>query len=162
MPHSFGIRARTRDLFSRKPGTKGQFPLSTYLTTYRVGDYVDVVANGAIHKGMPHKFYHGKTGVVWNVTRRAIGVIINKQVNGRIMPKKIHVRIEHCRPSKCNSEFKKRVQENLQLVSQAKENGTARPVLKRTPRGPLPAETLDMSNVDFQDLEAERYISFYV
>jgi large subunit ribosomal protein L21e len=28
---------------------------------------------------MPHKFYHGRTGRVWNVTKRAIGVVINKQ-----------------------------------------------------------------------------------
>ncbi|CAL9091114.1 unnamed protein product [Musa textilis] len=31
---------------------------------------------------MPHKFYHGRTGKVWNVTKRAIGVEINKQVRG--------------------------------------------------------------------------------
>lgn len=36
--------------------------------------------NGSIHKGMPHKFYHGKTGKVFNVTKRALGVIVNKQV----------------------------------------------------------------------------------
>merc|ERR1719445_1417243 len=41
---------------------------------------------------MPHKNYYGKTGVVWNITRRAVGVIINKQVGGRIKRKKIHVR----------------------------------------------------------------------
>lgn len=29
---------------------------------------------------MPHKWYQGKTGVVWNVTKRAIGVEINKRV----------------------------------------------------------------------------------
>lgn len=29
---------------------------------------------------MPHKWYHGKTGTVWNVTKRAIGVEINKRV----------------------------------------------------------------------------------
>lgn len=29
---------------------------------------------------MPHKFYHGRTGRVWNVTKRAIGVEVNKQV----------------------------------------------------------------------------------
>ena len=36
--------------------------------------------NGAVHKGMPHEFYHGRTGRVWNVTKRAISVEINKQV----------------------------------------------------------------------------------
>ena len=33
-----------------------------------------------MQKGMPHKFYHGKTGKIFNVTRRAVGVIVNKQV----------------------------------------------------------------------------------
>ena len=28
-------------------------PLSTYLKQYKVGDIVDVVANGAVQKGMP-------------------------------------------------------------------------------------------------------------
>ena len=31
-------------------------------------------------QGMPHKFYHGKTGRVWNVTKRAVGVELLKQV----------------------------------------------------------------------------------
>jgi len=30
---------------------------------------------------MPHKWYQGKTGVVWNVTKRALGVEINKRVS---------------------------------------------------------------------------------
>ncbi len=29
---------------------------------------------------MPHKFYHGKTGRVYNVTKSALGVMVNKQV----------------------------------------------------------------------------------
>ena len=32
---------------------------------------------------MPHKFYHGRTGVVWNVTKRALGVEVNKEVGDR-------------------------------------------------------------------------------
>lgn len=59
MPHSHGYRARTRHLFARKFREHGKIKLSTYLKTYKVGDIVDVKVNGAIHKGMPHKFYHG-------------------------------------------------------------------------------------------------------
>jgi ribosomal protein L21E len=72
-------------LFPDKTGTgafhkKGYIPLTTYLRTYKVGEHVDVKVNGAVHKGMPHKFYHGRTGRVWDVTKRAISVEINKQV----------------------------------------------------------------------------------
>jgi large subunit ribosomal protein L21e len=67
-------------LFSRPFRHKGYIHLTTYLRNYKIGDYVDIKVNGAVHKGMPHKFYHGRTGIVWNVTKRAVGVVINKQV----------------------------------------------------------------------------------
>ena len=75
-----GLRSRTRDLFSRAFRKKGYIPLSTYLRTYRLGDYVDIKVNAAVQKGMPFKLYHGKTGRVWNVTKRALGVEVNKKV----------------------------------------------------------------------------------
>jgi len=37
----------------------GPIKISTYLIPYRVGDIVDIKANAAQQKGMPHKFYHG-------------------------------------------------------------------------------------------------------
>lgn len=80
MPAGHGLRSRTRDSFSRPFRKKGTIALTTYLRTYKIGDYVDVKVNGAVQKGMPHKFYHGRTGRVWNVTKRAIGVEVNKQV----------------------------------------------------------------------------------
>merc|ERR1712000_672560 len=87
----------------------GMPSLQTYLTVYKVGDYVDVVANSAVHKGMPHKYYHGKTGIVWSVTPRAVGVELNKKVGNRIMRKRIFVRIEHVQKSKCREHFLTRV-----------------------------------------------------
>ena len=51
MPHSFGLRARTRDKFSKAFKTKGMPGLSTYLAPFKVGDYVDIKANAAIQKG---------------------------------------------------------------------------------------------------------------
>ncbi len=80
MPHSFGYRSRTRHLFSRPFRQKGQLNMTNYLTNFNLGDYVDIRANGAIHKGMPYKYYHGRTGKVWNITPRAIGVVVNKRV----------------------------------------------------------------------------------
>lgn len=80
MPAGHGLRSRTRDSFSRAFRKKGTIPLSTYLRIFKIGDYVDIKVNGAVHKGMPHKFYHGRTGRVWNVTKRAVGVEVNKQV----------------------------------------------------------------------------------
>ncbi|XP_050382472.1 60S ribosomal protein L21-1 [Argentina anserina] len=137
MPAGHGLRSRTRDSFSRAFRKKGYIPLSTYLKTYRIGDFVDVKVNGAIHKGMPHKFYHGRTGRVWNVTKRAIGVEINKQVGNRIIRKRIHVRVEHVQPSRCTEEFRLRKVKNDQLKAEAKAKGEVIST-KRQPKGPKP------------------------
>ena len=108
----FGYRARTRHMFARKFREHGPTKLSTYMITYKVGDLVDIKANGSIHKGMPHKFYHGRTAVVYNVSPRALGLIVNKRVGNRYMEKRINVRIEHVKPSQSRADFLRRVQEN--------------------------------------------------
>ena len=70
--------------------------LSTYLKIYKLGEIIDIKGNGAFQKGMPHKSYHGKTVRVFNVTKHALGVIVNKRVKGRILAKKISVRVVQC------------------------------------------------------------------
>uniref|UniRef100_M4EPR6 60S ribosomal protein L21 n=1 Tax=Brassica campestris TaxID=3711 RepID=M4EPR6_BRACM len=137
MPAGHGVRARTRDLFARGFRKKGTIPLSTYLRTFKVGDYVDVKVNGAIHKGMPHKFYHGRTGRVWNVTKRAVGVEVNKQIGNRIIKKRLHVRVEHVQQSRCAEEFKLRINKNDELKAAAKAKGETKST-KRQPKGPKP------------------------
>ncbi|KAG9457729.1 hypothetical protein H6P81_002237 [Aristolochia fimbriata] len=137
MPAGHGLRSRTRDLFSRPFRKKGYIPLTTYLRTYRIGEFVDIKVNGAVHKGMPHKFYHGRTGRVWNVTKRAIGVEVNKQVSNRIIRKRIHVRIEHVQPSRCTEEFRLRKLNNDKLKAEAKAEGKVIST-KRQPVGPKP------------------------
>jgi large subunit ribosomal protein L21e len=58
------------------------------MKVYKVGDIVDIKGNGAVQKGMPYKFYHGKTGRVFNVTPHALGIIVNKRLRGKIIPKR--------------------------------------------------------------------------
>ena len=97
--------------------------LSTFLLNYRVGDIVDIKANAAQQKGMPHKFYHGRTGIVYNVTPHAVGVIVNKVVGNRYIEKRVNIRIEHIRHSKCRQEFLERVKRNQGLRNEAKAKG---------------------------------------
>ena len=61
---------------------------------------------------MPHKSYHGKTGRVFNVSKQAVGVVVNKRVKGKILPKRISVRIEHVKHSQCRKDFLDRVHAN--------------------------------------------------
>ncbi|KAJ3121235.1 hypothetical protein HK100_012459 [Physocladia obscura] len=138
MPHSFGLRARTRHLFSRDFRTKGQIKLSTYLINYKAGDIVDIKANGAVQKGMPHKYYHGKTGIVYNVTKSAVGVIVNKRVGGRFIEKRVNIRVEHIKHSRSREDFLKRVKANEKAKAEAKITGV-QAVVKRQPVQPRPA-----------------------
>mmetsp|Transcript_32806 Transcript_32806/g.74989 ORF Transcript_32806/g.74989 Transcript_32806/m.74989 type:complete len:162 (+) Transcript_32806:46-531(+) len=133
MVHSHGQRNRTRDMFSRPFRKHGLPTPHSYLQTYKLGEYVDIVTNGAIHKGMPHKFYHGRTGRVWNVTNRAIGVEIMKQVGGRIMAKRLHVRMEHIKKSKCRDGHLARIVSNDAARVATKADKNKYKSLKRSP-----------------------------
>merc|ERR1719199_708472 len=131
MPGGSGYKAGTRNLFARPFRSAGSISPSTYLHNYKTGDYVDILVNSGTLESIPHKVYHGRTGVVWNVTRKAIGVEINKQVLGRILRKRIHVRVEHLRPSNCRSDFIRRVKEN-EKIRKKSQNETI--VTKRRPK----------------------------
>ncbi len=145
MPHSYGIRARTRKIFSKGFRKHGAASLGGSLATYKLGDYVDIVVDGSVHKGMPYKVYHGKTGKVFNVNPNAIGVIINKEVRNRIERKRIHVRVAHLRKSKCQENYKNRVRQ----AEEEKRNKAAKKDRKRMPGKPVGEKVVTLSsNVD--------------
>ena len=160
MPHCFGLRARTRDLFSKAWRKHGTIPLSKYLISYRKGDYVDVIADGSIQRGMPHKFYHGKTGRVFNVTKHALGVIVNKRVGNRIIPKRIHVRVEHVRMSNSREAFKERVRENDRKKREAKAAGT-RVEVKRQAVQQRPSQVVVTNEDDIEFMNPVKFRELY-
>ncbi|KAJ5965690.1 60S ribosomal protein L21-A [Penicillium waksmanii] len=145
MPHSYGLRAGTRYAFSRNFKEHGMIRMSTYLKTFRVGDIVDLKVNGAVQKGMPHKVYHGKTGVVYNVTKSSVGVLLYKRVDNRYLEKRINVRIEHVQHSRSREEFINRVKENALKKKEAKEKGI-HVHLKRQAVGPREAHTISFTD----------------
>jgi large subunit ribosomal protein L21e len=157
MPHSFGYRARTRKLFAQPFRKHGPVPLSKYLTTYKIGDYVDIKANASIHKGMPFRFYHGRTGVIWNVTPRAVGVEINKQVRNRIVKKRIHVRVEHVQPSRCKEDFLNRVKANEAAKKAAKAKGVKARLHKRLPAQPKPGKIVKAKITEAETIAPLKY-----
>merc|ERR1712223_1755325 len=119
MTNAHGKRRGTRYMFSKAFRNKGMPGLATYMHVYKRGDIVDIKGNGAFQKGMPHKAYHGKTGRVFNVSQHAVGVIVNKRVRGKILPKRIYVRVEHIKHSKCRLDFLNRVKRNEKVKKEA-------------------------------------------
>ncbi len=92
-----GYRHRTRKVFRKHVREKGAVPpLSLLMIDYKPGDKVYIKVNPAIHHGMPHRRYHGKTGVI--VGKRGKAYIV--KVNLGEKEKTLFVRPEHLRPAK--------------------------------------------------------------
>lgn len=146
-------------MFQRDFRKHGAVHLSTYLKVYKVGDIVDIKANGSIQKGMPHKYYQGKTGIVYNVTKSAVGVIIYKVVGNRYLEKRINLRVEHIKHSACRQEFINRVKSNAALKREAKANGE-HVHLKRQPVKPRDARVVTTKENVPQTLAPVPYETF--
>ena len=96
---------------------------------------------------MPYKVYHGKTGVIYNVTKSAVGVIIYRKVGNRYIEKRVNVRTEHILLSRSREDFLRRVKSNAEKKKKAKETGEQM-YLKRQPLGPRDARTVEMEDVE--------------
>ncbi|XP_033029215.1 60S ribosomal protein L21-like [Lacerta agilis] len=125
MTNTKGKRRGTRDMFSRPFRKHGVVPLTTYMCISKKGDIVDMKGMGTIQKGMPHKCNHGKTRKgIYNITQHAMGIIVNKKVKGKILAKRINVRIEHIKHSKSRDSFLQRVKESeRKKEKEGKEKG---------------------------------------
>eukprot|EP00483_Globobulimina_turgida_P000769 UN00769 len=85
MPDHKGYRAKSRHVFRKK--IHGMPKPTKFLQVYKLGDYVTIKMDSAIHGGMAHRIYQGKTGVVWNITHRSVGVLLKKKLAIDIEPK---------------------------------------------------------------------------
>ncbi len=94
MKKSKGIRTRTRRLLRKKPREKGKLRLSKLLHRHEPGSLVAVKIEPSIHKGMPHRRYHGKVGKI--VEKRGRSYVVSV-AQGKAT-KKIIVRPEHLEP----------------------------------------------------------------
>lgn len=84
---------------------------------------------------------HSRTGIVFNVAPRAVGVIVYKVVRSRYIEKRVNIRIEHIKHSKCREEFLRRVKDNRKALTDAKAKGE-RVNLKRQPAQPREGQIL--------------------
>jgi large subunit ribosomal protein L21e len=91
---SKGYRAKTRFLLKRKPRERGKTGLSKILYEYKPGEKVVVKIDPSVHKGMPHRRFHGRIGVITDKKGRAYIVNVTQ---GKAV-KEIIVRPEHLQP----------------------------------------------------------------
>jgi len=94
MKKSKGYRSRTRRLLKKDPRERGKMRLSKLLYEYQPGARVVVKIDPSVHKGMPHKRYHGKVGTI--IGKRGRGYIVSVTQGNAI--KEVIVRPEHLEP----------------------------------------------------------------
>ncbi|XP_070099437.1 large ribosomal subunit protein eL21-like [Equus przewalskii] len=124
MTNTKGKRRGTCYMFSRPFRKHRIVPLATYMQIYKKGDIVDIKGMGTVPEGVPHKCDHGKTGRIYRVTRHAVGIVVNTEVKGKILAKRINVHIKHIKHLKSSDSVLKHVKENDQKKKEAKEKVT--------------------------------------
>merc|ERR1711935_161987 len=147
MTNTTGYRRGTRYMFSQKFRKHGNPAVTTFQHVYKRGQIVDVKANASQQKGMPHKYYHGKTGVIYNVSKTAVGVLLNKKHRGRIIQKKVNLKVEHIKHSTCRIDFLDRVKQNDIRKKAARAEGKT-VITKRLPQAPLAPHTIRAQNFE--------------
>ncbi len=144
MTTSHGYRSRTRHKFKKPFRRNGVVRMKNVLSTFKKGEIVDIIVDGAIHRGMPHHFYHGRTGRIFNVNKRSVGVRLEKKIGNRKLIKRVHVLVNHIRKSNVKNNFLERIKKNQQLSADAKaKNETI--FLKRQPKMPENAKTVSFN-----------------
>ena len=102
---------------------------------------------------MPHRYYHGKIGRVFDVNPHSIGVEVNKRVGTRIMIKRIYVRPEHLRKSDCEKEFLER-KAHIRAEMAKNKNLTLKDFKRKQT---LPAEQVVISNAKVENLVITKF-----
>jgi large subunit ribosomal protein L21e len=95
MRRSKGYRSRTRSLLRKHPRERGKIGLSRILRTYQIGDKVTILLEASVHKGMPHRRYHGRSGIVEE--KRGKSYVVNVEIGKQT--KQIIARPEHLTPA---------------------------------------------------------------
>ncbi len=91
-----GYRRKTRHLLRRRSRERGKMGLSRILHEYEPNEKVVIKLDSSVHKGMPHRRFHGKIGII--AEKRGRSYVIN--VPQGQATKEIIVRPEHIIPHK--------------------------------------------------------------
>ncbi len=120
MPHSKGFRRKSRGL---QKDNKHAHGLSKILTQYSVNDEVVIDIDPSQVKGMPHRRFQGKVGVVTEIRPRSL--VIHLPIGNKM--KTISPRLEHIRPHRGSSvSFEKTATETKTKTESKTKTSTAK------------------------------------
>ena len=96
MRGSKGYRSGTRSLLTKEPRQRGKVRLSKLLQGYQPGNRVLIKIDSSVQKGMPHRRFHGRIGIV--IEKRGRSYVVSVSQGDAV--KEIVVRPEHLEPLK--------------------------------------------------------------
>ena len=78
---SKGTRSKSRYIMRKKPRTRGVSSITRTLQQFEVGACVSIDIDSAVHKGMPHPRFQGRTGKIEGMQGDAylVGVTVGKK-----------------------------------------------------------------------------------
>jgi len=79
LPSSHGYRVKTRNVLRKHIRERGLRPPSYLLYEYKPGDKVVIDIDPAFHKGMPHRRFQGKVGIIKEKRGRAYIIEVSDQ-----------------------------------------------------------------------------------
>lgn len=158
---SNGFRRGSRRLLRKDFGTRGAPGLTKTLQKFKVGDFVDCKIDSSSLKGMPHKYYHGKTGIVYNVNPRSYGVIFYRRVGGKYIERVMHIRPEHLSLSRCTEDMKKRQKVYAEQVKEASKTGMKVRPEKVLPKGPMEGIVISLKENKPIEVSEKPFIPFF-
>ena len=94
MARHHGPRKKTRRKLRKRVRERGLSPISRVIQHFEVGEKVHIRIDPSVHKGMPHRRFHGRTGTV--IGKRGRSYIVEIYDGGK--RKELFVRPEHLRP----------------------------------------------------------------
>lgn len=94
MPSSHGYRVKTRQLLKREVGSRSGPRPDIYLREYKPGDRVLIITDPSVHKGAPHRRFHGKVATV--VGKRGRAYELTVMIGDKL--KKLTLLPDHLRP----------------------------------------------------------------
>ena len=96
MRKSKGYRSGARRLLTKEPREHGKLRLSKLLYEYQPGSQVVIRIDSSVHKGMPHRRFHGRVATVIN--KRGRSYVLSVSQGDAV--KEVIVRPEHLEPCK--------------------------------------------------------------
>ena len=81
MPDSKGFRYKSRRLLTKSRGSRQGPTPEIYLQDFQPGEKVAIKVNPSMHKGAPHRRYHGKIGEI--LGRRGRAYLVKVRLGGK-------------------------------------------------------------------------------